>query len=251
MNLKGKNILITGASSGIGFELAKQLSNYNTTLFLLARRKEKLDELAHQIKNSGSKVFIYQCDVSDKIQVDEVFEKIFHEKEKIDIAVLNSGVSYRNPADKFDASIGIETFNINVNGIIYCSEKLIPYFIERRTGVLAGVSSLADARGFSKSGFYCASKAAVSHLFESFRVELKKYNIKVVTIKPGFVKTPMTDKNDFKMPFLMNAEKAAKIIIKGFEDEKKIIQFPLQTVIGSKLLKLMPNFLFDKIMSKR
>ncbi len=93
--------------------------------------------------------------------------------------------------------------------------------------------------------FYCASKAAASIYLEGLRVELKKYGIKVITVKPGFVKTPMTDVNEFKMPFLMPADKAAKIILKGIKKEKRIIQFPFPTVIASKLIGLMPNFLYD------
>jgi short-subunit dehydrogenase len=116
--------------------------------------------------------------------------------------------------------------------------------------MLVGVSSLAESRGYPRSGFYNASKAAATLLLESLRVELKPFNVKVLIVKPGFVRTPMTDKNEFQMPFLMNVDKAAKIILEGIKKEKKIIQFPLPIVIGSKLARLMPDWLFDILMSK-
>ena len=105
-------------------------------------------------------------------------------------------------------------------------------------------------RGFPKSGFYNASKSAASLLLESLRIELKPYDVKVITVKPGFVRTPMTDKNEFHMPFLMDLDHAAKIIIKGLKKEKQIIQFPWPIVIGSKIMRILPNKLFDYLMSK-
>src|SRR3990172_7051766 len=166
MNLSNKNILITGASSGIGYQLSKDLANEGANLALLARRKNILDDLAEELK-------------------------------------------------------------------------------KRKDGCIVGISSLSDSRGFPRSAAYCSSKAAASIFLESIRIELKKYNVKVITVKPGFVKTPMTDKNKFHMPFLMNVEKASKIILNGIKKEKNIIQFPLPTVWGAKLLKILPDSLFN------
>lgn len=251
MILKEKKILITGASSGIGYHLARQLSSGGNTLFLLARRKDILDELALSLKNTSSKIFTYKCDVSVKDEVSSAFREIKKEAGEIDIAVLNSGLSYRVPVKKYNSVIGEEIFKVNVFGLIYFIEELLPGFLNKKEGTIIGISSLADARGFPQSGFYSGSKAAATAMLESLRIELKKYNIKVVTVKPGFVRTPMTDKNEFKMPLLMNPEKAAKIIVKGIEKEKSIIQFPLPTVIGAKIFKIMPRFLFDKLMRNR
>jgi len=117
--------------------------------------------------------------------------------------------------------------------------------------MMVGVSSLADSRGWKGSGFYCASKAATTILLENLRVELKPFNVKVITVKPGFVETPMTAKNKFPMPFLMSAEKAARIIIKGMKKEKRVIQFPLPMVISSKLIRVVPDFLFEYFAKKQ
>ena len=113
------------------------------------------------------------------------------------------GISGLIAVEKFDSSVAKQIIDTNVIGMINCIEALLPDFIKSRNGMIVGVSSLADGRGFPKSGVYCASKAAASIFLESMRAELKSYNVKVLTVKPGFVRTPMTAKNNFAMPFLI------------------------------------------------
>ncbi len=249
MNFDNKNILITGASSGIGYQLTKDLAKEGTNLALLARRKNILDEVAEELKPYPSKIITAYCDVTSKESIKHAFDFVKKEFGIIDIAILNAGSSYRMPVEKFNAERLEETFNVNLIGMVNCLNELIPDFIKEKKGMIVGISSLAEARGFPMSAAYCSSKAAVSIFLESIRIELKKYNVKVITVKPGFVKTPMTEKNEFQMPFLMNVEKASRIILKGIIKEKGIIQFPLRTVWGDKLLKILPDFIFDYLMS--
>jgi len=251
MNFKNKVVVLTGASSGIGYHLAKLLPKENCSLALIARRKNILDQLVNELNTPNLHIKAYQCDVVKQAEVQNTFNEIKNDFGKIDIAILNAGVSSRKDITNFSSETAEKIFNVNTLSIVYCVEQILPEFLERKDGMIVGVSSLAEARGFPRSGFYNASKSAASLLFESLRVELKSFNVKVLTVKPGFVKTPMTDKNEFYMPFLMDVEKAAKIILNGIKKEKKIIQFPLPTVIGSKVLKFMPNFLFDFLMSKQ
>lgn len=251
MYLSNKTILLTGASSGIGYELAKQLAAENCNLILLARRKEILDSLAKHLKAKTNFVLTSKCDIRDKKQVKKVFDELRENNINIDIAILNSGVGHKASVENLNSDFADEIFQVNVLGMIYCIEELLKDFLSRKIGIIVGVSSIADVRGFPTNGFYCASKAAASVFLESIRGELKSYNIKVVNVRPGFVSTPMVSKNRFKMPFLMSAEKAASIIIKGIKKEKQIIQFPLGTVLGAKLIKEMPNFVFDFIFSNR
>ncbi len=245
MNFNGKNILITGASSGIGKELAKQFSKFSCTLHLVARRLYILTELKKDIETNNNRIFIYKGDISDKQDVVSTFKQISSTADKIDLAILNAGVSHRSDIIRFDSDKAKNIFDTNVMGIIYCVEQLLPQMIKNKAGLIVGVSSLADSRGFSKSSVYCASKAAATRFLEGLRIELYEFGIKVLTVKPGFVKTAMTDKNNFKMPFLMDVNKAAKIIIEGIEKEKKIIQFPFLTVIGSKLIGVLPVGIYD------
>ncbi len=250
MKLKDKIVLITGASSGIGYELSRQLAAYGCRLILLARREDKLNQLAGEISTSGTEILTLRCDVTKKEDIISAVNEAKNRFGKIDIAVLNSGVSFKSEIESFSSEPARETFDVNVMGMIQCVEVLVPDFIEKNEGMIVGVSSLADGRGFTKSGFYCASKAAATIFLQSLRVELRKYNVKVLTVKPGFVRSPMTDKNEFKMPFLMDVDKAVRIIIKGIEKEKRIIQFPFPTVLGSKILKLLPEAWFDFIAAR-
>ena len=250
MHLNNKTILITGASSGIGYELAQQLAAENCNLILLARRKEILDELASKLKSASNSILTYKCDVSKKQDVEFVFNEIRTRNIQIDIAILNSGIGHNITVDDFNSKLADETFGVNVLGIVYCIEELLKDFLPRKNGIIVGVSSIADIRGFPRSGIYAASKAAASTLLESFRVELIPHNIKVITVRPGWVTTPMIKKNDFKMPFLMNADRAAHKIIGGIKKEKKIIEFPLGTVLGGKFIKILPNFIFDYLAAK-
>lgn len=248
MILKDKVVLLTGASSGIGYQLAKDLANEGAKLALLSRRLDILEKLS-QALDKKTFVRVYKCDVTIKQQVHETVVQIKKDFGKIDIAVLNSGVGANSSALDYNSDAAEKVFNTNVLGVIYFIEQLIPDFISEKRGAIVGLSSLGDGKGFPKSGFYSASKAALTILLESLRIELKKFNVKVVTVKPGFIKTPMTDKNKFKMPFLMNVEKASLIIINGLKKDKRIIEFPWQTTIGAKILRMIPTKWFEAFAS--
>ena len=242
--------MLTGASSGIGYALAKKLAKEKCNLALASRRIEILEDLAGELRKFGKDIIVVKCDVRKKDDVKKTILDIKNHFGKIDIAIFNSGISYRGAVggneDKYEQII-----KVNLLGLIYCVEEVLKDFKKNKEGIIAGVSSLADSRGYPLSSYYSASKAGASKYLESLRVELRPHKIKVLTIKPGFVRTPMTDKNEFYMPFLMDVDKAADIIIKGIKKEKKIIQFPFPIVLGSKILKIIPNSLYDFLMSKQ
>jgi len=251
MNLQDKVILLTGASSGIGYYLAKLLPKENCSLALIARRKNLLDELADQIDSDKKRLKTYKCDVSVFDEVTTVYNQIKSDFGKIDIAILNAGVSGRTEINNFSSELAHEILGANIYGITNWVDVLLPDFIKRKEGAIVGTSSMADLMGFPKSGLYNASKAAVSIFLESLRIELKPYNIKVITVRPGFIRTPMTDKNEFSMPLLMDADKAAGIILKGIKKEKRIIQFPLLMAILTGLIRLLPRSLFEYLAGKK
>ncbi len=251
LELSNKVILITGASSGIGFELSKVFAAESCKLALLSRRINILNDLAEELHNKfNCKVLPIKCDVTNENEVRNAVEAVINHFQKIDIAILNSGKSGRTTTEIVSHESAKEIFDVNVWGIFNCVKEILPIFKLQGLGTFVGISSLAEKRGFPKSGIYCASKAAVSIFLESLRVELWKTNINVLTVKPGFIKTPMTEKNNFKMPFLIDANKAARIIVKGIKKEKRIIQFPFPTVLFSKLLRILPNNIFEYIASK-
>lgn len=249
MNLKNKVVLITGASSGIGEAMAKKFAQEGALLALTARRKEILDKFIKNLEVK-TRAASYKCDVTNIDEIKSVYRQVKIDFGKIDIAVLNSGVSFRSGIKDFSSEKAKLIFDTNVMGIINFVEVLLPDFINERNGVIVGVSSLADSRGFPKSGFYCASKAAATIFLESLRVELKPFNVKVITVRPGFVKTPMTDKNEFFMPFLMEPDKAAEIIVNGIKKDKNRIQFPLAISLAVRFLRIIPDSVFEYLASR-
>lgn len=250
MELRGKTILLTGASSGTGLALSRLLAKEKVNLALLARREDILRQLADELKDSGSVVLPIKCDVSDNDQATRACREIQARFGHVDIAIFNSGLSHRADVEDFKADIAREIFDVNVFGMLNFIGALLPDFMKRKGGTIVGVSSLADCRGFPKNRFYSASKAAVTTLLESLRVELKEHGIKVITVKPGFIKTPMTEGEFYPKPFLMTPEKAAAVIIKGIKKEKAVVQFPLPVVLGSKLLKVMPGFMYERFAAR-
>jgi short-subunit dehydrogenase len=213
----------------------------NTKLALIARR----DNLLKELESLSENILSIKCDVSKKDEVSNAYNQIIEKFGKIDIAILNAGYSVRMRVEDYDSAQAEEIFGANVFGIIYWVEQLIPEMMKRKSGIIAGVSSLADSKGYSKSGFYSASKAAATIYLEGLESELRKYNIKVISVRPGFVRTPMTDKNEFKMPFLMEPQKAAKIILSGIKKEKRMIQFPMPLVLLTRLIPLIPHRLYQ------
>ncbi|MCH7972908.1 MAG: SDR family NAD(P)-dependent oxidoreductase [Bacteroidetes bacterium] len=250
MNFNERVILITGASSGIGRELALRFAKEKCRLILISRRLELLEALKEQIENYGSELLIIKCDVTKKDEVKKTVSLILEKFKRIDGAILNSGVGLKQSFANFDSSIGEQTFAVNFFGIVYFLNELLPILKKQRSGFIAGVSSLADARSFPVSGFYCSSKAAVTALLESLKAEYKPFNVKIISVHPGFIKTPMTDKNDFPMPYLMDVDKAVEIIFNGLKKGKEIIRFPWQMALLTGFLKRMPDSWFQKIASK-
>ena len=260
MNFENKVVLITGASSGIGKAIAVKLLKSNCKLVLVARRTELIEEYLNQspstnhplrlVEDEASQPLIIKCNVSNKDEVAEALKLIKEKFGRINIAILNAGVGYHVTVGNYKSIYAEETFGANLFGIIYWVEQLLPDFVKRKEGMIVGVSSLADNRGYSGSGFYSASKAAATTYLEGLRIELMQYNIKVITVRPGFVKTPMTDKNNFKMPLLMSADKAADIIIDGIKKEKRIIQFPWRMVLLTRLIGIIPNSLYEWLAGK-
>jgi short-subunit dehydrogenase len=251
INFSNKVVLLTGASSGIGYHLVRKLANENAKLAIISRRKELLDNLVNEFKSTNDNITAYKCDVRDFDEVQSIYNRIKNDFGQVDIAILNSGVSYRMIENSFEIQKAQEIFDTNFFGVVNFVNVMQNDFIKRKSGVIVGVSSLADVRGFPGSGFYCASKSALTIYLESLRVELLKHRIYVITVKPGFVRTPMTDKNEFHMPFLIEPNVAAEIIVEKIKRNKRIIEFPFILSSFVKLLKFMPVSIFDYIASKQ
>lgn len=249
MNNQNENVVIIGASQGIGEALVKEYAKSGSNLVLLSRNEKAIEQLSCAIEQNAN-CFYRKCDVTVKDDVRYGIEFALEKLGSIDVLIINSGVGGPNWMDDFSADEFIKVTEVNTFGIAYALEYIIPLMKKQGYGTVAGVTTLADVRGYAGSSSYSASKAAASILLEAARVELKKDNIAVVTVRPGFVKTAMTDKNEFTMPFIMQPDKAARIIKKGIEKRKSIVQFPFPIVSVTRLVKFLPNWLFDWGMSK-
>jgi short-subunit dehydrogenase len=246
MEFTGKVVLISGATGGIGKEIALQLSEENCKLALFARRKEKLKEIANEALRRGSQCIYKRCDVKNKEDIKKAVEFTHKKYGRVNIAILAAGILIPNPVEDFDSSIIKDTMDVNFMANIYFLEYLLPIMKAQKEGIIAAISTLPDKRGVPGWGAYGASKAALSLFLESLRAEvLQKYGIRIITIKPGSVKTPMIEK--YHRPGAMSPEDAAKIIIEGIKKEKKVIEFPFSQVLLIKLTNMFPIWAYDRI----
>lgn len=242
---KFKNVVLFGASQGIGRALALEFAREGSSLVLLSRNKKEIESLTAEISSKGTKCFSKKCDITLLDNVVQGLSFAGEVLDTIDLVIINSGVGGPNWMQSFSSEQFKQTFAVNTFGIAHVLECIIPVMKKQGYGTIAGITSLADVRGYGGSSSYSASKAAGSILLEAARVELKKDNIRVITVRPGFVKTAMTDKNEFKMPLLMQPDKAAKIIRKGIESGRSIVQFPIPIVMATRLIKFLPNWIYD------
>ena len=241
-------IIITGASSGIGQALAKEYDKQGAVIGLFARRKDKLIELQ---KNLSCKSLIFSIDVSDLSQCRWAAEEFIALHGIPDIVIANAGISSGTLTENFS---DLETFKriiaTNLTGVTHTFYPFIQPFKKRGSGHFVGISSVAGIRGLPGAGAYSASKAALTNYLESFRIELSSNNIDVTTIAPGYIKSPMTDVNDFTMPFLMPTDKAARDIIKAIKNKKKYVIIPWQINFIGRIMYLLPISIWDWLAKK-
>jgi short-subunit dehydrogenase len=241
-----KAIIITGASSGIGKALATEYAAPGITLFLCGRDFKKLMLVEKDCQNLGATVYSTQLDLTDRAKTTEWINDCFS-KANIDLIIANAGISLNSSnIEEFENSTR-KLFDVNVNGTLNSVLPAITHFIAQNYGQIAIMSSLAGYRGMPSCPAYSASKGAMKLYAEGLRGDLAQYNIKVSSICPGFVKTPLTDLNNFKMPFIMSPQKAAKIIIKSLSKNKSRIAFPCPLVFITWLLSCIPPVISDKI----
>ena len=244
-----KRAILTGASSGIGLELARELARRGYDLALLARRAELLDALSREIAEKGGRAVAIGCDVLDAAAVREAVKRGEQELGgPFDIAIANAGVSIPNHASRFSLADAEQVIRVNVLGVMYLYDAVIPGMIERRSGRFVGIASVAGLRGLPTSGPYSASKAAVQAFLEAARIELVPYGVGVTIVNPGFVVSEMTAKNRFHMPFLMEAPRAARIIADGIERGSRVVEFPRRMSLLMRITRLLPDALYERMM---
>lgn len=242
---------VTGASSGIGEATALRLARDGWTVVASARRADALDALSARAAGLRGRIAGHALDVTDLAAVRAAVPAIEAAHGPVALAVLNAGTYAPDAAETFSAEAFRATHEVNVMGVANCLDALLPAMIGRRRGQVAIVSSVAGYRGLPRALAYSSSKAAAIALAESLRFDGDRLGIKVQVVNPGFVKTPLTDRNDFPMPFLMPAEAAADALVKGLAGGSFEIAFPGPFVFAMKRLAAMPHWLYFRLVSRQ
>ena len=245
--MSNKVIWVTGASTGIGKALAIKFSKNGWKVAISARRLELLEEISKKNEN----IFSFPLDVTNKNECSKIFSEIKNKFGQIDLCIFSTGTWDPKKEKEIDVEQIENVMKVNFFGTVNSIKSVEKYFKELGKGHISIVSSIAGYRGLPNSTGYGPSKSALNNLTESLYFDFKRYGVRVSLISPGFIKTPMTDKNDFKMPFLKTTEYAAEKIYNGLVNTKAFeIHFPKQLTIVLKILKILPNWLYLRLVGK-
>ena len=242
-----KNVWITGASSGIGKALAIKFAKEGWQVAASARRENLLKDLSNQDPN----IYPFPLDVKNEDNAKKIFQNILEKFKTIDISVFCTGIHDPDAEKNLSSEKIREIMETNFFGTLNCIMAINNYFIEKKSGHISIVSSVAGYRGLPAAAGYCASKSALTSLAESLYFDFKRHSVRVSLVSPGFIKTPMTDKNKFPMPMIKSPEFAAEKMFIGLTKKNAFeIHFPIAFTLMMKLLKIMPNWLYFFLIKK-
>jgi short-subunit dehydrogenase len=242
-----QRVIITGASSGIGAALARHYAQRGAVLGLIARREAELEKVAAQLARPAT---LYRADVRDAAALQAAAADFIARHGSPDFVIGNAGISLGTITEfAEDLTAFQDVFDINVMGLVKTFQPFIASMRAARRGALVGIASVAGYRGLPGAAAYSASKAAAISYLESLRVELRGSGIRVITICPGYIATPMTVNNPYPMPFLMSADDAARKIAALIERGKTFKVIPWQMALAASLLRMLPNSLYDRLFS--
>ena len=241
-------VFITGASSGIGESLARHYAFAGSEIGLAARRRDLLEKLAATLPGRTS---IHPLDVGDSAAIQGAATDFIAEFGVPDIVIANAGISVGTSGEDIADSAKLQrVLQVNVVGMAATLAAFAPAMKKARHGTLVGISSVAGFRGLPGSGAYSASKAAATTWLESLRVELASSGVSVVTICPGFIDTPMTQVNKYRMPFLISSAEAAKRFARAIDARRRLAVIPWQMAIVGSALRALPAWAYDALMTR-
>lgn len=245
--LAGSSVFITGASSGIGAQLARELCGRGARVGLVARRSERLEELAGELAG-GPGVAWAAADVTEAEALFQALERLAEELGGTDVVVANAGSNYQERPHKPGIAVGL--YDLNVAGMLRLFDWALPRFLERRRGHLVGISSVASFFGLPGNAAYCGSKAAMRIHLQSLRVTLKRRGIAVTTICPGFVKSELTEDFRGPMPFLWETDRAVRVIADAIEKDRGEVVFPWQLRLMVRALRVLPPGVLEWMLTR-
>lgn len=245
-------VFITGASSGIGQALAARYAQAGWRLALVARRTAEVQAWARAQGLPADRVGIYRADVADVDSIVAAGQACVQAQGLPDVVIANAGISVgMDTAERADLEVLRDTLATNNIGLAATFHPFVRLMRQRGSGKLVGVASVAAIRGLPGHGAYCASKAAVVAYCESLRGELRRAGVQVVTLLPGYIATPLTARNPYKMPFLMPADRFADRAFQAITAGASYRVIPWQMGVVAKLMRLLPNPLFDRLFARR
>lgn len=245
---KDKVVLLTGASSGIGAEMAVQMGAKGAVIGLVARREDELSAVAETITNVGGTARIFPLDVTDDAAQRSAADALREEFGRVDVMIANAGIGGNNRETRdIEPDAVAKVININLIGAVNSVAAVLPEMLEQRSGHLVAISSLAGFRGLPKSAAYSGSKAGMTAFFESLRLDFKPRGIDVSIIQPGFIRTPLTSGRKHKLPFLLEVEDGATRILKAIERARSFYAFPWPLAAFVRLGKIFPAWLYDRV----
>jgi len=245
-----RTAFITGASAGLGEALAKRLAAADVEVCLAARREHELRRVADLIAESGGRARPYSLDVSDPEAVVETLERADDEVGGIELVVANAGVGLARWSGKLRWEHVKPVIDVNVVGTSATLVALLPRMVERGRGHVVGMSSLARHRGFSRVAAYCGSKAYIGNFLESLRVDLQGTGVAVTEIRPGYVRTDMTDQGRGRWPFLIEVDEAVDSIFGAIIAKKAVHEFPLPAALTLRIASHLPNAVYDGLVRR-
>ena len=242
-----KTIWITGGSTGIGKAVAIKFASKGWNVAISARR----ENLLREISDNNESIYGFPLDVTDKSKCKEVFEQIKNKFQSVDICFFSTGTWNPKKEKDIDVEQIEDVFKVNFFGTLNSIKAVEEYFRNKKEGIITIVSSIAGYRGLPNSTGYGPSKSALNNLAESLYFDFKRSNVRVCLVSPGFIKTPMTDKNDFKMPFLKTPEYAAEKIYDGLTKKNNFeIHFPKELTLTLKFFSILPYRIYFYLVKK-
>lgn len=241
---------ITGASSGLGAELAVRLAREGYDLGLSARREGLLSKVAAEVQREGGRAEVFPCDVSNRDQITEAIQSCEKEIGPVDLLVANAGMSINTRVEAFDSAEVERVICVNLLGAVYATEAVLQGMLKRGRGQIVAVSSIAGFAGLPMSAAYSASKGGMTNFFESLRIDLQGSGVDVTVITPGFVRTPMTAHNRHAMPFLMDLEPAVELMVRAIRKRKKSLAFPWPLAAAAWIARIFPRGMYDWVAGK-
>lgn len=244
--LKNKVVVVTGASGGIGSALAELMAQHECQLGLIARNREKVEELAGRIRESGAVAVSSTADVGNREELQAAIEHCRSQLGPIDTFVACAGLGDADRIAPFDAAHFEELMRVNWVGLINGVHAVLPEMIERRQGHLVAISSLRGYKGLPGFAGYSATKAAVNTFMDGLRVDLRDFGVNTTTVCPGYVRTAMTESKSFRMPWIMEPNIAARKILTAIVRKRKVADFPWQLRLLMSITRSLPDWLIAK-----